>query len=560
MILDVTKKCAFMIVIYISQNSEVRPVSDISTSGWDVVSITNLDTINKIISSGSRYPSEFSINDTILGSKISINGKWGRWLLTSNASGGKVNIKCEIAAGTVDYEGSRLNINDNSNDSYLEIELSLKGKHVEPNEWVMNDDIIDDNTCCYQLVADSDNQVVISSSVFSGSEMKNDNLNLILPALFGGWFKNNLSAFDQIFAVILIGLRAKKSDFQWLYPSAYSYAANSSLDNNTTGFGILTLVDGRTDTGNLQQSVDISALRLVKKFGANLALVISKEMFVKHMLLKAAVDLIKNATASDFTISNSGLSLTNRREMLWQDFHAGDNKYISPILPKEGFILTLQSDYIHLTIQGAHYRPHTGVTVYMGLEQNFRYKVANNARGEPVFVPDEKGLGDAQIICSVKFDKWLQAVEITMGVIASIAAIISLGTLAYGAITARAAATLVAAEREGAVIFSVNVAEAEIVTSEAMAIASDIVNGTVSNPTIFNIVRMSSAVMATISGGAAGAIAISEAIYKSKYDDIPSFHHFASIITGTSVWPHMDNIKLKSASLADSFVIGLEIK
>ncbi|MCK8400826.1 hypothetical protein LXA41_17830, partial [Erwinia amylovora] len=97
--------------------------------------------------------------------------------------------------------------------------------------------------------------------------------------------------------------------------------------------------------------------------------------------------------------------------------------YISPILPKEGLILTLQSDYIHLTIQGAYYLPHTGVTVYMGLEQNFRYKVANNARGEPVFVPDEKGLGDAQIVCNVKFDKWLQAVEITMGVIASIASI-----------------------------------------------------------------------------------------------------------------------------------------
>lgn len=89
-------------------------------------------------------------------------------------------------------------------------------------------------------------------------------------------------------------------------------------------------------------------------------------------------------------------------------------------------------------------------------------------------MPDEKGLGDAQIVCTVKFDKWLQAVEITMGVIASIASIISLGTLAYSAITARAAATLVAAEREGSVIFSVNAAEAEIVASEATAIAREL--------------------------------------------------------------------------------------
>lgn len=535
-------------------------MTDISASGWDVVSITDLDTINKIISNEKKHPSGFLVSDTILGAKIQVNGKWGEWLLTGNASGGKINIKCEISEGMVKYEDRILDVNDGENKSYIEIELSLKGKHVEPNDWVTSNDIVDENTCCYQLVADPDNKVIISGSVFTGSEISNDNLNQILPALFSGWFKNNLGAFDQIFAVILIGLQAKNSDFQWLYPSAYSYAANSSLDSQTTGFGILTLIDGRTDTGKLQQSVDISALRLVKKFGANLALVISKAMFVEHILLKAAVSLIKNAQESDFTISDSGLSLTNTREIVWQDFDAGDGKTVSPVLPKNGFILTLQSDYIHITLQGAHYRPQEGVTVYMGLEQNFRYKVGKNAKGEPVFVPDEKGLGDAQVFCSVKFDKWMQAMEITLGVIASIAAVISLGTLAYGAIATRATATLIAAESEGAVMFSVNAAEAELVTAEVTAVARNIANGAVSNPTIFNIVKLSSAITAAIAGTAAGAIALSEAIYKSEYDDVPSFYHFASIITGTSVWPQMKNITLKSASLADSFVIGLELK
>lgn len=533
---------------------------DISAGGWDVVSITDLDTINKITSNEKSYPKYFSVSDTILGVIITINGRWGEWQLTQNASGGKMNIRCEISEGVVDYEGRFLDINTGENNSYIEIELSLKGEHAEPNDWTAGNDIIEENTCCYQLVADPDNKVIVSGFEFTGSEIGNDNLNLILPALFSGWFKNNLSTFDRIFAVILIGLRAKNSDFQWLYPSAYSYAANSSLDNETTGFGILTLIDGRTDTGKLQQSVDISALRLVKKFGANLALVISKEMFVKHILSKAAVGLIKNSQESDFRISDSGLSLTNAREMIWQDFDAGEGKTVSPVLPKHGFILTLQSDYIHITLQGAHYRPQEGVTVFMGLEQNFRYKVGKNAKGEPVFVPDEKGLGDAQVSCSVKFDRWMQVMEITMGVIASIAAVISLGTITYGAITARAATTLIAAERESAVMFSVNAAEAEIVTAEAMAVAHSIANGAISNPTIFNIVKITSAITAAIAGTAAGAIAISEAIYKSNYDDVPSFYHFASIITGTSVWPHMKNITLKSASLADSFVIGLELK
>lgn len=85
---------------------------------------------------------------------------------------------------------------------------------------------------------------------------------------------------------------------------------------------------------------------MITPFGANLALVVSKAMFVKHILLKAAVSIINDASENDFTISETGLSLTNNREMLWQDFEADDGKYISPVLPKESLILTLLPDYM----------------------------------------------------------------------------------------------------------------------------------------------------------------------------------------------------------------------
>jgi hypothetical protein len=537
-------------------------MTDISTSGWDVVSITDLDTINTIINSDRAYPSEFSASDSILGTEININGKWGTWTVSGNASGGKVNIRCEITEGSVVYSGKTISFNDSSSNSFVEIELLLKGIETDPEQWVNNDgDIITDTTSCYQLMVDADNMVVVTDSGFTGADIAADGLNLILPALFGEWFQDNMSAFRQIFSVIIIGLKTENSDFQWLYPSAYSYAANSSLDNNTTGFGVLTLIDGKTDTGSLQQSVDIQALNLIKPFGANLALVVSKAMFVKHMLLAAAVSLIKDAQESDFTISETGLSLTNNREMLWQDFEEDEGKYISPVLPKESLILTLQSDYIHITIMGAHYRPRAGVTVYMGVEQNFRYKVEKNSSGDPVFVPDEEGLGDAVVSCSVKFDDWMNVLEITMGIIMSIAALISLGTGVAGILAARGAATLDIAAGESMTMFQLgNVGEEVISSVEGATIAGRIANGIVSNPTIFNTVKITSAVTAATTGIVFSSVLISEAIYKGVYDDVPSFHHFASSITGSSIWPGMDNIELKSASLADSFVIGLELK
>lgn len=536
-------------------------MADVSTSGWDVVSITDLDTMNAIINADKLYPASFSASDNFLGLEVDLAGKWGKWEISNNASGGKINLRCEISAGSVTYSGKEVNVNDESNASWVEIEVLLKGIQASPEKWVSGDDKITGDTRCHQLMIDTENTVVVTGSHFTGPDMSSDALSSVVPDLFHEWFNANVDTFGQIFSVILIGLEAGNSDFQWLYPSAYSYAANSSMDGETTGFGVLTLIDGKTDTGSLQQSVDIQALNLVKTFGANMALVISKSMFVKHMLLPAAVSLVKGSTESDFTISDTGLSLTNNREMVWQDFDDGKGGTFSPVLPKEAFILSLQGDSINLSIMGAHYRPNNMCTVSMGVEQRFRYKVEKNASGEPVFVPDESGLGDAEIACSVKPDKWVSAFEVSMGIITALAAVIGLGTLAAGAIATRAAATLVLEEAEEMTVFSVNAAEIEEVTAaEAEGISNAILRGIVSNPTIFNAVKMGSLVMGSLSGLAMSGAMISAAIYNNKFDDVPSFHSFASAITGSAVWPNIKNTELKSASLADSFVIGLELK
>jgi len=136
-----------------------------------------------------------------------------------------------------------------------------------------------------------------------------------------------------------------------------------------TGFGVLMLIDGKTVTGKLQQSIDIQALNLAKTFDGHLALVVSNTMFVRHILLKTAVSLVKGSTENDFTISETGLSLTNNRGMVWQDFDNRNGNMFYPTLPEKSFILDLQSDFIHLIITMAYYRPRHGVTAYMSVYQ-----------------------------------------------------------------------------------------------------------------------------------------------------------------------------------------------
>ncbi|WP_191939621.1 TULIP family P47-like protein (plasmid) [Pantoea agglomerans] len=66
-------------------------MADVSTSGWDVVSITDLDTMNAIINADRLYPTEFSASDSFIGTEINLDGKWGSWKI-SNAS--KAMILC----------------------------------------------------------------------------------------------------------------------------------------------------------------------------------------------------------------------------------------------------------------------------------------------------------------------------------------------------------------------------------------------------------------------------------------------------------------------------------
>ncbi|CAI2793751.1 Clostridium P-47 protein [Serratia grimesii] len=536
-------------------------MTDVSINGWDVVSITDLDTMNAIINADRLYPSEFSASDSVLGTQIDLNGTWGKWEISNNASGGKINIRCEISTGSVKYSGMNGNINDGDSPSYVEVEVLLKGIQTNPEKWVSGEDNITESTRCHQLMIDTDNVVIVTEHHFTGPDMDRDGLSSVVPELFQEWFNGNVDKFGQIFSVILIGLEAKNSDFQWLYPSSYSYAANSSIDGNTTGFGVLTLIDGRTDTGSLQQSVDIQALNLVKTFGANLALVVSKTMFVEHMLLPAAVSIVKGSTESDFTISDTGLSLTNSREMIWNDFTDKNGKIHTLLLPENGLVLDLQGDAIHLIISGAHFRPDCMCTVFMNVAQSFRFRIGKNADGETVFVPDESGLGHFNLSVSVKPDVWVSWLSIGMAVIEGVSGLLAAGTSAYSALYKSAVSTLSGEEEADLVYFSYSINDWEPDAEDLELLGRLIDEGiTTSAPTVFNFVAVASAITEVISGTVIDTVILSDAICRKKYDVYPSFQPFVGSIKRTLVWPQMNNAEPVIALLADCFVIGISLK
>ena len=536
----------------------------VSTSGWDVVSLTDIDTLNKIAGENHPYPDKFEQTTKIIGQQLKIEGRWGEWRIANEASGKNVYMQCFIQNGSATIFGKNYPLNANEELSSITIQISLAGLEALPEKWLSQDDdtsTITEQTQCFELIINQQEVIIITQANFTNPELYSEDVGLATPieSAFKRWLNNNIDQLKQIFSVVLIGLRANKGDFQWLKPSAYSYSANSSIDKKTAAFGALTLIDGKTDIGHLQQTVDIAALQLVKPFGANAALSVSKAMFVKHILLPAAIAIVKSSTAADFDISESGLSLTNNREMLWQEFDGPNGEKMSPMLPKESFNLTLQSDYIHISIVGAHYRPRAGMTLYMNLEQNFKYKVEKNKQGEPVFVPDNEGLGDGTLSCTVVLDDWLKWYELVMSIITLIASVLALGTWFAGGLAKAARATVEGVEATRTATFSFRFFKSISNTRILAPIAARIAGGVASHPTIFNTIKIASNVTAATTGIAWGSILLSDAIYKQIYDDVPAFRLFASNITSAVKWPEIDNIELKSATLADSFVIGLNL-
>ncbi|SPP31287.1 hypothetical protein ARAF_0406 [Arsenophonus endosymbiont of Aleurodicus floccissimus] len=536
----------------------------VSTSRWDVVNVIDIDTLNKIAGNNYPYPAEFEQTTKIIGQQLKIEGRWGEWPIASEASGKNIYLQYLIQNGSATIFDQNYPLNANDQLSSVTIQISLAGLETAPEKWLSQDDdtsAITDETQCFELILNNQEAIVVSQSNFTNQELYSENVGLAIPieSAFKRWFNNNIDEFKQIFSVILIGLRANKGDFQWLKPAAYSYSANSSIDKQTVAFGALTLIDGKTEIGHLQQTVDVTALQLVKPFWANAALIVSKEMFVKHILLPAAITMVKGSTTEDFEINETGFSLTNKREMVWQEFAGPNNEKMSLILPKESFILTLQSDYIHISIVGAHYHPQPGTTVVMGMEQDFKYKVEKNAQGEPVFVPNEKGLGDAIVSCSVVFDEWIDVVNIVLSIVTSIASLLAFGSFIVSAVAKAAIASITVNRAAQAVNFAYQLGRFEISIANIAQIALSIAKGVVANPSVFNFIRISSTVLAATTGIGLAAITITDAIYKQIYNDVPSFRAFSDNFVSAVKWPAVDNIELKPASLVDSFVIGINL-
>lgn len=148
----------------------------------------------------------------------------------------------------------------------------------------------------------------------------------MLSELVAAWFNTNLNAFSHILAILDISIQLDQNDqWQWLKPTATSYAV---IDEGTTGqsvFGVLTMTGG--NQAPLNQQISPNAI----PEGADAGFVISGPLFMDKIMLPGAMGIFDTTDAKLFehppstdTNQPDPLIWTNVGDLTWGPFITSD--------------------------------------------------------------------------------------------------------------------------------------------------------------------------------------------------------------------------------------------
>jgi P-47 protein len=549
------------------------PIPNVDTYHWDTVYVASLEVLNEVIKKTGSFPSQFDYTDTATG--VAIKGAWSDWALDVGGSGALVQMQTTIASGTAtginetgDLAGGIVTIQ-------FELEqVSFAGKMLpdptaKPGTGVPR---------AQRFPQEGSSQVTVTATSFPKLDPKKSPiLKDILQTIFQNYFNAHLTEIKATFHVMMINEVADKDGFQWLKPSAISYAVGGPSQHKTlanTAFGILAMTDGGSIGPLQEQSVDISAL-IGLPDGANSAFVVSPEKVVQHLLWKGAICTIQGSTESDFSISDSGLNIVTAKDVIWGHFQLTDGSIISPKIEAGNFLMRMEGDHIHLEINNASYSPTAGVTVYMNLEQDIAFNTVKRDDGKYIFIPDLKSFGKPKIHSNVVVAEWLKITEIVIGVVGGLAALAG-GISMLADFLAAGASTTISSGTEAAVDFSEDLwadAENSLDDDEWTRInkkSAQNVDDGINDPGNANQVQIGSFLKSSqfraycgitigLSGLSGLGMAAAGWVVDKQYEKLPPFDNFAANVLGASQFPVLPNYELLGASLRTSLVAGIKL-
>ncbi|KPQ10493.1 MAG: Clostridium P-47 protein [Saliniramus fredricksonii] len=551
---------------------------NVDTYHWDTVYSASYDVVNAAIKKHNTFPASFSFNSP---EGVDISGDWEDWELSVGGSGADIQMVCKVKSGSVtamgqtgDLTGSQLRIQFNLESVVGSASHAFQDPTAKPGKGKPN-------VLQTRLTGeDGVSAISVLDTACTFPNLDPATFGLIidaLPGVFGKYFNANKADFKHVFHVMMINEEADKDAFTWIKPSAVGYAVaapGTRPSSATSVFGALAMVDGG-QIGPLQEpSVDVATLAGLPE-GANSAFTISAAKFTRHLLLPGAIATIQGSKASDFTLSDSGLNITNANKLTWGHFDTGHGTH-SPVIDAGNFLMRLDGDHVLVEITDAHFSPSAGITLHMNLTQRFSFKTVKRKDGKFVFIPDIKSFGNPSITTNVSVSRGMEISEIVIGSIGIVAAFAG-GASGLASFLSDGAETAVTSTTEGVVTMSedaVDTATSMLSDTEMDSVndtAADSVDSGLAEADNPNFVQRGSffkttqfrtyaGLTAALTGIVAGSMALAKPLTQMRYDDIPAFDHFAANVLGASKWPMTSDYALLGASLRNALVCGIKLK
>jgi hypothetical protein len=545
---------------------------NIDLFGWDTVFTVSYETANAAIVAAGSTPSGFKYTDSA-NTGATIAGTWSPWQITTGGDGQNLNLVCKIATGTASDPGSEsLDLAG----CQLVIQIKLEAL-PDPAKAFTNKTLKPGTGIAHALKPKltgtaTDPAVAVISNTFNFKGL----LAGALPQIFQEYFEANLVEFDHTFAVMMVSAESAKDDFQWLKPTAVSYACADSSDGSMAKsvFAVLAMTQDNP-VGTNQQAIDNRMLTNLPT-GENSAFGISDAQVLAHIFLPGAVQTIQGATAANFTIGNDNISIKNNSNITWGNFKLENGDVVSPTIQAENFEMSMAGSEVTLTITGASFAWPSwhgpgSIDVTMNITQVFQFGLKQKADGNYVFCPTNMNVVK-NVTSVVTQSEGVEIFDICLLIGTAIITSV-LGGILDSALSAGAVTT----ENAGGAI--INISEDDIDGAVDSGYDADIEDtdedaaengqqGTDNQTKPGYIQRLKTALWASkfkMLGGVLGSIlgttptVISQfyVLYaKNQLDTIPPFNSFSEECLGAVVFPHTKGWNLSSANLQGPLVIG----
>ncbi len=552
---------------------------EIGLQGWDTANVLTMDTLNAAIKKQKKSPPTFDY--TYQNTAIKMSGTWGDFevVCDKNRIGGTVVFRCPVKSGTgVDMAGNTEDLAGVE----MTIEVTLADVHDESLAFTdKTGTVVPKKTETRVLLIDKTSTSTAPAVVVD--DFTPASLQLPFQVLFQNWFNDNIDTiFDPIFHIALINVNADKGDYQWLKPTALSYA--TIVDDAGDGiFAALCMTDGDPDNAFAHQ-VD-AGLTTGFPAGTNSVLAISGEKFCEHFLKTGAQQVMKGSKLTDFDIVGDGLVVTNNTELVWQDVTLPDGLVVSPKVPAKQFTMRVVEDTIELQFTGLTFKHPlmVGNDVFsVTFTQYMHIMTGKNSNGQIVLVPTNKDPSDPNakelpdirsFSCNVTqdsaaqdFERGMELVSIALSVLP-----IGLGLFKAGAWVAKVgpAALKLAGELSGIISKSPAIFEVVADADQISELAEEALSGTdnlAAAAAFSSKLPADSGLITLLNRFALGMGFLSTLCLVLNHvmtvdhqgdmdlDNIPALDDFMANVLGAAKWPGATNWELKDAKLAQSLL------